>query len=585
MWLTPANTIISGIPPEGAKDTSFVVIASDGELNDTLKVSVKVIPVNDPPVIISLANITVTEDSLFQYITRATDPEGDKITYAFKNYPHWMIAADSTISGIPLEATKDTSFIVIASDGKLNDTLMVNVTIIPINDPPKLISAKIDTAYEDSIFEYLAKAIDPENDRINYIFKNYPTWLEPAGATISGIPLEGTKDSCFTVIASDGKLNDTLEVFVTVIPVNDPPIIISPSAVNAYEDSLFTYTAKATDPEHDEITYAFKNYPHWMAPADSVISGLVKKGTVDTSFTVIASDGNLIDTLVVNVKFIEKNDPPQIISQAFATAYEDSLFSYTAKAIDPENDKITFLFKSYPTWLTPKDSTISGTPTEGIGDTSFIIIASDGKLTDTLEIAITVIPINDPPQIIHLSDFVFENTGTYIIDLDTCVVDEDHKPESLTWRVIVADSNLKAILTDHIASFNAPDWTGTTEAKFIVTDPQGASDSAMIKITVELPSTVENNENTIPKDFFLSQNYPNPFNPRTTIHFGIPKSSEISIIIYNVKGELIESLFNGKKDAGNHFVIWDAKDNPSGIYLIRLETDSYIQVKKCLLMK
>ncbi|MCU0644402.1 MAG: T9SS type A sorting domain-containing protein, partial [bacterium] len=88
-----------------------------------------------------------------------------------------------------------------------------------------------------------------------------------------------------------------------------------------------------------------------------------------------------------------------------------------------------------------------------------------------------------------------------------------------------------------------------------------------------------------PQRFALYQNYPNPFNPQTTIHFEIPKSSEISIIIYNVKGELIESLFKGKKDAGNHFITWDAKDNPSGIYLIRLQADNYIQVKKCLLMK
>ena len=115
-------------------------------------------------------------------------------------------------------------------------------------------------------------------------------------STISGTPLEGTKDSCFTVIASDGELSDTLEVFIKVIPINDPPQIISPNNVNAYEDSLFTYIAQAIDPENDKITFKFENYPHWMTPSDSIISGLVKKGTLDTSFTVIASDGELMDT-------------------------------------------------------------------------------------------------------------------------------------------------------------------------------------------------------------------------------------------------------------------------------------------------
>ena len=367
--------------------------------------------------------------------------------------------------------------------------------------------------------------------------------------------------------------------------MNDPPVIISLANVTAIEDSLFQYIARTTDPEGDKITYTFKNYPHWLTASDSTISGIPKEGTEDSCFVVIANDGELSDSMKVTIIIIPVNDPPLLISAKIDTAYEDSIFTYLAQAIDPENDKINYSFANYPKWLAPSDSMISGIPREGVKDTSITVIASDNYLTDTLCVTIIVIPINDPPQIIHLSDFAFKNNETCSINLDTCVIDEDHAVESLTWKVIPSDANLTMNMTNHVVSFNAPNWTGTTEIKFIVSDPDGASDSAMIKAKVELPSTIENKENIIPKDFFLSQNYPNPFNPQTTIHFGIPKASDISIIVYNVKGEIIEYIFKGKKEAGNRFISWDAKDKPSGIYLIRLQADNFNQIRKCLLLK
>jgi len=585
IWLTVSDSIIAGIVPEGAKDTSFMVIAFDGELSDTLNVSVNVIPVNDPPIITSPDSVSAIEDSVFKYTARAFDPEDSLVTYKFKDYPLWLSPLDSIISGIPLEGAQDTSFLVIAFDGELNDSLLVRVTVTPINDPPQLISVAIDTAYEHSLFKYTAKAIDPEGDIIFYSFDKFPTWLTPVDSTISGTPPEGAKDTSFMVVAFDGKLDDTLEVALKVIPVNDPPQIVSPDNVNAYEDLLFTYTAKAVDPENDKITYIFEDYPTWLTPSDSIISGIPKEGTEDSSFIVIANDGKLSDSMQVSITVTPVNDPPELISAKIDTAYEDLTFIYEAKAIDPENDKILYSFINYPEWLTPSDSIISGIPKEGATDTSFIVIASDNVLSDSLSVTLIVIPINDPPQIVNLSNFSFKNNETYTINLDTCAVDEDHSPEQLIWQVTPIDSNLHAIISNHILSLTAPNWTGTTAVNFTVTDPEGASDSALVNVTVALPSFVENQEKVIPKEFFLRQNYPNPFNPQTTIHFGIPKFSTVNITIYNLKGEIVKELFRGGKQAGNHFIVWDAKDNPSGVYLIRFHADKFVQIRKCLLLK
>ena len=80
-------------------------------------------------------------------------------------------------------------------------------------------------------------------------------------------------------------------------------------------------------------------------------------------------------------------------------------------------------------------------------------------------------------------------------------------------------------------------------------------------------------------------NYPNPFNPETTISFSFPKSDNISLEIFNIKGQLVETLITDYREAGKHSIIWDAKNINSGIYFYRLQTADFTEMKKCILVK
>jgi hypothetical protein len=111
-------------------------------------------------------------------------------------------------------------------------------------------------------------------------------------------------DTLQIVIEDRSQLSAHGQLIITVIPENDPPVITSAYAVNAYEDLPFNYTAKAYDPETSAVTYAFKDYPIWLTAGDSVISGIPPQGASDTSFVVIASDGELTDSLLVSVTVI-----------------------------------------------------------------------------------------------------------------------------------------------------------------------------------------------------------------------------------------------------------------------------------------
>ena len=93
-----------------------------------------------------------------------------------------------------------------------------------------------------------------------------------------------------------------------------------------------------------------------------------------------------------------------------------------------------------------------------------------------------------------------------------------------------------------------------------------------------------------PTEFELNQNYPNPFNPSTTVSFALPQAGDVSLKIYNVRGQLVATLHDGAMAAGRHQMVWDGKDArganvASGIYVYRLEADGFNATKKLTLMK
>jgi len=89
----------------------------------------------------------------------------------------------------------------------------------------------------------------------------------------------------------------------------------------------------------------------------------------------------------------------------------------------------------------------------------------------------------------------------------------------------------------------------------------------------------------IPTEYSIEQNYPNPFNPRTTIHYNLPEKSLVTIHIYNLKGELVQELFNDAKEAGSYTIVWNADHLSSGTYFIKMSANDFSDIKKCLLIK
>lgn len=89
----------------------------------------------------------------------------------------------------------------------------------------------------------------------------------------------------------------------------------------------------------------------------------------------------------------------------------------------------------------------------------------------------------------------------------------------------------------------------------------------------------------MPGAFSLDQNYPNPFNPRTTISFTIPDESYVTLSVYNIVGERVATLVSDVVTPGKHTATWSGKTFASGVYIYRLETNTFSDTKRMLLVK
>ena len=110
-------------------------------------------------------------------------------------------------------------------------------------------------------------------------------------------------------------------------------------------------------------------------------------------------------------------------------------------------------------------------------------------------------------------------------------------------------------------------------------------------IVVSTSALSVDGQSSIPDAFALNQNYPNPFNPSTQISFDIPIASElVTLSVYNILGQNINTLVSGALNAGRYTQEWDANDemgNPvaSGIYFYELRSNSFVSRKKMLLIR
>ncbi|MBE9255807.1 FG-GAP repeat protein, partial [Synechocystis salina LEGE 00031] len=354
--------------------------------------------------------------------------------------------------------TTDRLITFVVDDGKTFQNLSQVVTTtlrILSNKAPTITSAPTASFNEnDTGVVYTVTANDPEGATLTYSLGGIDgalftidsktgqvTFLAPPDFEDSNDD-DGDNVYNITVTANDGLVNsNSQDVAITVINVNEAPTITSGTTANFAENGIGTvYTVTATDPESDSITYGlettgdyllfdidsntgivtFKTSPDFENPTDIGTDNVY-------DITVTASDGLLSDSQAIVITVTDVNEAPTITSGTTANFAENGTGTvYTVTATDPESDSITYglettgdyllfdidsntgvvTFKTSPDFENPTDI-----GTDNVYDIT--VTASDGLLSDSQAIVITVTNVNEAPTDLALSaNSINENVDT-----------------------------------------------------------------------------------------------------------------------------------------------------------------------------
>ena len=131
-------------------------------------------------------------------------------------------------------------------------------------------------------------------------------------------------------------------------------------------------------------------------------------------------------------------------------------------------------------------------------------------------------------------------------------------------------------------------WEGNVGFSHLATDQQWNNPGEWAFTWIgdaSVVSGVDDEHGLVADEFVLYPNYPNPFNPETNIRFSLPEDQIVNLNIYNMTGQLVESLLNERRSAGIHSVHWNASGVASGVYLYQLQVGGRSITQKMILMK
>jgi Zn-dependent metalloprotease len=200
----------------------------------------------------------------------------------------------------------------------------------------------------------------------------------------------------------------------------------------------------------------------------------------------------------------------------------------------------------------------------------------------------------------------FENI--VVLKLSVTNMGQDSTANDITVELTATDTaHVASIVTPSYIPINIPPGETVLTYQYFGVETKGSATEIPLQVnissndyhfwtdsfTISLIDAIEKLDSNIPIEFTLHQNYPNPFNPKTTINYELPARSAggpitnyVELSIYNLLGQKVSTLVNGRQNAGHHQVEWDASSFASGVYYYQLRTDAgFIQTKKLVLLR
>ena len=339
---------------------SFTFKVNDGELDSNVAtVSIKVNPVNDPPVA-DPDSFSVDEGGTHNGTLTGSDPEDDKLLFYVVDMPaHGSLVIDGEGEFVYIHdgsETVDDSFTFRVFDGELySEKALVRITINPDNDPPVADDDSF-VVDEGGVHNDTATGFDPEGMQLEFILVSGPVngsliFNADGTYTYTHNGSETTSDS-FTFKVNDGDLDSNVAtVTIRINPVNDPPVA-DDDAFTTNEGGIHSHFVTGSDPESDELEFILISGPvngSLTFNSDGTYT-YTHNGSESTSdiFTFKVNDGELDSNVAtVTITIIPVNEPPVALNDAFEVDQGESKDGFVV-GTDPEDDELGFVLVNAP---------------------------------------------------------------------------------------------------------------------------------------------------------------------------------------------------------------------------------------------
>ncbi|KPK90115.1 hypothetical protein AMJ80_08880, partial [bacterium SM23_31] len=544
-----------------------------GEDNDSFLLTV--ININRAPVITAMTDTTMDEGDTFTRQVYASDSDGDTLTYFLTTAPVGMTIDSSSgeINWTPgFEQSGEYTVSVKVEDGKGGeDTESFLLTVINVNRAPVITTMTDTTMNEGDTFTRQVYASDADGDTLTYSLTTAPVGMtiDTSSGEINWTPdFEQSGEYTVSVRVEDGKGGEDNESFL--LTVNN---VVRVLAITAYSPELDTVITEYDSVEFSIIVENYNGaaiYYAWYYDDVSILSGMMSDSTMTAlihfplgskgthSIKAAVTDGNVFADITWNITVQEKiwqTNEPIIIKFPEDTSCITLNFGPTSSLMldftsgDVANKTLTV------TQYTDIADSFPDVPAFNKGIIYFCISLD----VDYFSAEVTF----------SYSDSLLNILGIDEDSLAVCFYDSTDARGFIWHSVPVTIDNINNTITLTVDHFSL--WAITTRNE-------------------ELITAVVEPERYIPGGFNLYQNYPNPFNPETTITFQIPRSSFVTLKIYNITGQLVKTLISENLPSGVFKIIWDGTDGTgqkvsSGTYIFRIQAGEFSAVKKMMLIR
>nr|WP_264010167.1 cadherin-like domain-containing protein [Mycolicibacterium flavescens] len=498
---------------------SFTYTVTDGNGGTaTGTVTITVADINDPPVANDDA-VETDEDQEYVGTLPVSDTEDDTLTTNVVTGPsngQLVVRPDGTYTYTPnadFNGTDSFTYTVTDSDGATSGEATITITVEAQNDAP-IAGDDTFTIDEDHRIDADVPVSDVDDDPLTVELVDGPAngtlTLNPDG-TFTYTPnanFNGTDSFTYTV--NDGTVTSEIAtITIEINEVNDPPIATNDS-YSVGEDGQLTGNVldNDTDVDRDPVTATLVSGPAngtlTLNPDGSFTYTPNANFTGTDSFTYRTSDGELdSNTALVTIAVTEVNDPPVANDDSFTTDEDRQL---TGNVLDNDTDvdgnplgAVVVSGPSNGTLTLNADGTFTYTPNANFSGTdTFTYAASDGSLSDTALVTISVTAVNDPPVATNDS---FTGTEDNPVSGNVLTNDVDADNDTLTAAVVSGPSRGTLNFNPDGTFTYTPNanYSGTDSFTYSVSDGQGGTATGTVTITVSAvnDAPVANNDSFV----------------------------------------------------------------------------------------